>query len=137
MKPARALTVLIAIGLSAAAVYAQRQKTVKIDNDGDIHIDRRVEIGDRIVNRGMYRISTTSVNGRKTLVFRAIPMPVGGKNMGGMRLGPEVGRLSCGSRIFGPPNEKSGLLIRETPDATWTVISAWFRGEDYRCEFSE
>lgn len=133
MKLHRLAPAIFAIALITLSAYGQEQKTVRIDNDGDLHLDRPVKIGASSVGRGMYHVSHVSINGRLVAIFRALPMPAGAKNMGPLRLGGEVGRLACEQRPLAILNGRSGLLIRKTGEKRWVVSALWFRNENYIC----
>lgn len=69
----RIIVILVLFGLGVVGVAAQ-EKAIKIDKDGDFHIDSRTVVGDRTLERGMYRVLLTKVNGRDILVVYSIPM---------------------------------------------------------------
>ncbi len=137
MRLHRLATALVAILCMGVLAFGQEQKTVRIDSDGDFHLDRKMEIGDNLVGRGMYHVSWRSINGRVVFVFNVLSMSSGAKHFWSSRLGKEVARFACDQQSTGILNERSGLLIRKTGEDRWVMSALWFRNENYICRGPE
>lgn len=67
--------------LSVSAALAQQVKLIKIDSDGDFHIDTKTIVADHLLRKGMYRARLQHVNGREEIAFYTIPMGTHAKGM--------------------------------------------------------
>lgn len=80
----RAKAIILTAGillLSATIVLAQREKLIRIDGDGDFHLGTRTIVANHILEKGMYRVTVTHVNGGHRITFFKVPMNHFGKGM--------------------------------------------------------
>ncbi len=113
--------------------FAQKEKTVGVDKEGEFHISSPIRVGDRIVEKGMYQIYRVDINTTPFIVIRKVAMTYFGKTMGSMNRGDEVVRLKCTIQRVNEENKKSKILLLQTTPGEPVAQQAWFRNEKSKC----
>ena len=113
--------------------FAQKEKTVGVDKEGEFHISSPIRVGDRIVEKGMYQIYRVDINTTPFIVIRKVAMTYFGKTMGSMNRGYEVVRLKCTIQRVNEENKKSKILLLQTTPGERVAQQAWFRNEKSKC----
>ncbi|MBP9937044.1 MAG: DUF2911 domain-containing protein [Pyrinomonadaceae bacterium] len=113
--------------------FAQKEKTVGVDKEGEFHISSPIRVGDRIVEKGMYQIYRVDINTTPFIVIRKVAMTYFGKTMGSMNRGDEVVRLKCTIQRVNEENKKSKILLLQTTPGERVAQQAWFRNEKSKC----
>ena len=112
--------------------FAQNEKKIGVDKDGEFHFDSKTKVGGKTIKTGMYRISQVFVNGEHFIVIRNVSMIHYGKGMGTMNLGDEVARVKCMISSVEDQNKKSKILVRRNAANERIAMEVWFRGEKAR-----
>lgn len=113
--------------------FAQKEKTIGVDKEGEFHVSSPIRIGDRIVEKGMYQIYRVDINTTPSIVIRKVAMTYFGKTMGSMKRGDEVVRLKCTIQRVAEENEKSKILLIQPVANERLAIQVWFRREKTKC----
>jgi len=113
--------------------FAQKEKTIGIDKEGEFHVSSPIRIGDRIVEKGMYQIYRVDINTTPFIVIRKVAMTYFGKTMGSMKRGDEVVRLKCTIQRVDEQNKKSNILFLQALAEERVALQVWFRHEKSRC----
>lgn len=126
--------ILIAVGaLFTIPGFAQKEKTIGVDKDGEFHVSSPIKVGDRVVKKGMYQIYRVDINTEPFIVIRKVAMSYFGKTMGSMKRGDEVVRLKCTIQRVDEEYKKSKILLIQTIENERVALQVWFRHEKSKC----
>lgn len=118
-------------------VWAQSEAKIRIDRDGDFHVRSPLTVGDKQLNRGMYRASRIAVNGTNYVVFRKVTMGSPWRSMGPAWVSTEIGRIRCIVRDREVVNRRSELISTRFADGQWRLAEVRFKNESSACVLQE
>lgn len=104
-------------------IIAQHEKQVKIDRDGEFHLDTKTIVDGKVLEPGMYRLGMVFVNGQPVVIFSNVAMNRWGKSMW-----PSVRSEILRTRVKSLPTEAR----RDGPSAILVVR----RSENPRRQFA-
>lgn len=114
-------------------VWAQSEAKIRIDRDGDFHLRSQLTVGDKNLNRGMYRASRIAVNGTNYVVFRKVTMGSPWRSMGPAWVSNEVARIRCVDQTRGVVNRRSVITLSRITGRPWRMTEVRFRDERSAC----
>lgn len=122
--------ILIAMaGLLTLPTFAQTEKTIDVDKDGEFHISAPMKVGDRTITNGMYRMYHVFENTEHFIVIRQVGMGNYWKTMGPLQLGNEVARLRTIVEAVNKQNRNTKIAVRRNAADERFAFAVWFRGE--------
>lgn len=130
----RLLTSLAVLMICASPVWAQSERRVRLDREGDFHVRSQFTVGEKTLNRGMYRASRIAANGTNYVVFRKVTMGSPWRSMGPAWVSTEVARIKCVDQGRGVVNQRSEIMLKRSEGNRWGIVEVRFKGERYACE---
>lgn len=117
------------VGLFILPAFAQNEKTIGVDSDGEFHFDSPTRFGGKTIKKGMYGIYQVFINGEHFTIIRKVAMSRYGKSMAPLTPGDEVARSKCTEGSVEKEIRKTKILVRRNAANERIAVEVWFRGE--------
>lgn len=125
----RFMVLIALVGLFISPAFAQNEKTIGVDRDGEFHFDSPTRFGGKTIKKGMYRIYQVSINGEHFIIIRNVAMSRYGKSMAPLTPGDEVARSKCTEEPVDIEFGKTKILVRRNAANERIASEVWFRDE--------